>query len=392
MPTVGDTGASPFPPPGGSELVQNVKIRCQALLEDKRAEIAAIDPDAAPLVDALLELTAGGKKMRPLLGWLGWRAAAGDNDPEAADPVAAAAHPAVVGLGVALELFQAAALVHDDIIDRSATRRGAPSTHKRFESLHSRAQFGGDREHFGAAGGILSGDLALAWASEAFEQARQAAGSPAEEAWGIFRRMHTEVITGQYLDVLAEVDLNLGDEQALQRARRIAVYKSAKYSVEYPVLLGAALNSGSAALLAALSESTLPLGEAFQLQDDLLGVFGDPEVTGKPVGDDLREGKRTQLISYAVGRLPAAAAAELKQLLGSPHLAEPEVRSARRLIVESGALAEVARNIEQLREDSSKSRHMLGEQGAPPQVLSDLEVLGQALLAHTARLLTSRTS
>ncbi|GFZ83951.1 polyprenyl synthetase family protein [Nesterenkonia alkaliphila] len=377
MPTPADAARPPFPPPGGAELVEHVNAGCRGLLERKRAEVAAIDAEAAPLVDALLELTSGGKKMRPLLGWLGWRAAAAD--PE---PAAAAAHPAVVSLGVALELFQAAALVHDDIIDRSATRRGAPSTHKRFEQLHSAQRFAGDPEHFGTAGGILSGDLALAWASEAFEQAIAAAPGAAAETTVIFRRMHTEVIAGQYLDVLAEVDLRTADEQALARARRIAVYKSAKYSVEYPVLLGAALHGGQAGLLTALSETTLPLGEAFQLHDDLLGVFGDPAATGKPVGDDLREGKRTALVLTGLQAASAQDAACLRAVLGDPRLTEEDIVEAQR-ILSSGtpsAVAQVEQMIRELGLGFNQSLGRLPGAGVSAPVADDLKSLAHSLV------------
>lgn len=377
MPTQGDAARPPVLPHGGAELVENVNTACRQLLESKRAEVAAIDPEAAPLVDALLELTSGGKKMRPLLGWLGWRAASADPD-----PAAAAAHPAVVSLGVALELFQAAALVHDDIIDRSATRRGAPSTHMRFEQLHAARRFAGDGEHFGTAGGILSGDLALAWASEQFEQALAAAEGAGPETSVIFRRMHTEVIAGQYLDVLAEVDLRTADGEALARAQRIAVYKSAKYSVEYPVLLGAALHGAQGALSTALSETTLPLGEAFQLRDDLLGVFGDPAETGKPVGDDLREGKRTALVLMGLQAAEPADAARLQAMLGDPELSQADVQQAQRILSAGSpsARSQVEQKIAALGEQFSRSALNLLQVGMPAGAVKDLELLAHRLV------------
>src|SRR5690606_39237215 len=184
------------------------------------------------------------------------------------------------------------------ILAASDLRRGGPAAHRAFEGLHRGHEWDGDAGAFGTAGAILLGDLLLGWADELFEEGLAQLGDreAAHAARAEFFRMRTEVTAGQYLDVLEEHSWrSRPDSEALPRAHRVIVYKSAKYSVEAPLAIGGSLAGGSLAQLAALREFGLPLGVAFQLRDDMLGVFGDPAVTGKPSGDDLREGKRTVL-------------------------------------------------------------------------------------------------
>lgn len=358
----------------GQDFVQRVNARCEAFLSTRRAEIVAISEHGAPMVDALEALTTGGKKLRPILAWIGWRAAGGDGE-----------DPAVEHLGVALELFQAAALVHDDVIDRSATRRGQPSTHRRFEALHTQQRFSGNSVHFGTSGAILAGDLALAWASEAFDAAEHHAPAALPVSRSMFRRMHTEVITGQYLDVVAEVGAAADTEaEALRRARAVLTFKAAKYSTEYPVMLGCALAGVGGPLLNALSECTLPLGQAFQLRDDLLGIFGDSGVTGKPVGDDLREGKRTELIAYGLFRSNGAGAHRLESMLGRDDLTEQDVSEAREILVSSGASAAVESDIDALVLQSTSVLEQLRTEGVDPQVLKDFDDVRRRLVSRTS--------
>ncbi|MCT1606943.1 polyprenyl synthetase family protein [Nesterenkonia massiliensis] len=372
-------------------FVAGVNDLCREYLLIRREEVNVVSAHAAPLADAILDLTAGGKKLRPVLAWIGWRSARSEEHlPAAVEKHDADA--AVKLLGVSLELFQAAALVHDDIIDRSATRRGQPSTHKRFETLHREKRYAGETDHFGTTGAILSGDLALAWSGQAFADAQQQARQQLElsaeqlvEVQTIFQRMHTEVMTGQYLDVLAEVGPAAANEaEAVAQARNVLRYKAAKYSSEYPVTLGCALAGGSAQLREALAAATLPVGEAFQLRDDLLGVFGDPAVTGKPVGDDLREGKRTELIAYGLYRSPAAAADELTAMLGRADLSQDDVARAREILITCGAVEEVERSIEALLSRSAAEVEKLHALGVDDEVLHDLEAVTQRLVARTS--------
>ncbi|GAA1816672.1 polyprenyl synthetase family protein [Nesterenkonia flava] len=367
------------------DFVGRVNARCETFLQRRREEILSISPEGAPLADSLLALTSGGKKLRPVLAWIGWRAAVSARSGGGPELPASEASAAEL-LGVALELFQAAALVHDDVIDRSDVRRGQPSTHKRFEALHREHAYSGDAPHFGTTGAVLSGDLALGWAGQAFAEAQQqSSGAPEtlDAARRVFQQMHTEVITGQYLDVLAEVGPPAPSEaEAVARARNVLRFKAAKYSSEYPVVLGCALGGGGEDLRRNLGAASLPVGEAFQLRDDLLGVFGDPEVTGKPVGDDLREGKRTELIAYGLFRSPEAAAAELAGMLGNPDLSDDDVSRAREILVSSGAVAEVERSIETLMDQSRQELDGLKQLGVAAEVLEDFADVSRRLVSR----------
>ncbi|GGK26177.1 hypothetical protein GCM10010124_18550 [Pilimelia terevasa] len=305
----------------------DVRARVEKALTDflavQRARLAAIDPELLPVADTLESfILVGGKRLRPAFGYWGYRAAGGpDRD-------------AVVATLAALELVQASALIHDDVMDGSDTRRGQPAVHRRFADRHAAAGWRGPAEGFGAAAAILLGDLCLAWSDELLDRGGLDAATVAR-ARPDFDEMRTEVMAGQYLDVLAQAT---GDTTR-RRATRIAVYKSAKYTVERPLLCGAALAGGGAAVRAALSGYGLPLGEAFQLRDDVLGVFGDPARTGKPAGDDLREGKRTYLVAEAHARADAAQRDLLATALGAPDLDAAGADALREIIVGTGALA-----------------------------------------------------
>ena len=215
----------------------------------------------------------------------------------------------------ALELFQAAALIHDDVMDGSDTRRGQPAVHRRFAALHRGNHWLGSSEDFGVAGAILAGDLCLSWCDEMYAGSGL---SPESLAAGraVFDLMRTELMCGQYLDMLEQVQATT----TVDRARHVILYKSAKYSVQQPLLLGGTLAGASRELLATYDVYGRALGEAFQLRDDVLGVFGDPATTGKPAGDDLREGKRTVLVAVTLERCSPAEAAVVRRSLGDPHL------------------------------------------------------------------------
>lgn len=303
--------------------------------------------DVAPHLEELLApgraLLTGGKRLRARLCGAGWLAAG-----EAATEPAEEPHEALVLAGSALELFQATALIHDDVIDESLTRRGAPAAHQRFAGLHRSGDFRGDATAFGHAGAILLGDLLLAAATAEMRSAASAAGAPAgEAAHRIFDAMMIEVAFGQYLDVRAQ-DLpweHAAGTEAVERALQVVRHKSARYSVEHPLALGAALAGGSPELITALRAIGLPLGEAFQLRDDELGVFGDPEVTGKPAGDDLREGKRTVLLALTLQRANDDERKMLQERVGATDLGGCDVELIRDLMHRSGAVAEHERLI-----------------------------------------------
>jgi geranylgeranyl diphosphate synthase type I len=239
----------------------------------------------------------------------------------------------VVAATSALEMVQASALIHDDLMDRSDTRRGEPAVHRRFERWHTERGWRGGAAAFGDSAAVLLGDLTLVWSDSLLHSS----GVPVESlarARPVFDEMRAEVMVGQYLDVHAQAT---GDT-SLERAGKVARYKAAKYTVERPLLLGAALAGAPASLSAAYSAFGLPLGEAFQLRDDVLGVFGDPARTGKPAGDDLREGKRTYLVASAFAALSAADGKELDAGLGDQGMDDSGVARLREIISGSGAL------------------------------------------------------
>ena len=297
------------------------------------AELAPLGATTIDLVEALRQALAGGKRLRAAFCYWSWRAHGGaDKDRET-----------VLRVGAALELFQAAALVHDDVMDASDTRRGRPAAHRVFERMHLDAGWSGPAARFGESGAILLGDLALV-ASER-ELGDAIAGIDADVRVAVrrtFDMMRTEVTAGQYLDVLAQaVPWGLDPAADEARAREVVRAKSARYSVEHPMTLGACLAGASQAVVADCAAIGLPLGEAFQLRDDLLGVFGDPRSTGKPAGDDLREGKRTVLVTRALSHAAAHDAALLRGRLGDADLGPDDIEALLEAIRRSGAVDQV---------------------------------------------------
>src|SRR3954447_14657657 len=311
---------SPFP-----DLHGRFDKALQEFLHRAMPAVVSVAEELTPLVAATEAfLLDGGKRLRPAFCYWGHRAA-GAPDSER-----------IVRAAASLELLQACALMHDDVIDRSDTRRGAPAVHRRFAAMHRAEEWRGDPEAFGQAAAILLGDLALIWADTMLVES----GFTSDElqrAHPVWDAMRVEVMCGQYLDVVEQAR----GGGSVQRALRVARLKSAKYTIERPLHLGAALAAGGPELASALSAYGLPLGEAFQLRDDVLGVFGDPGVTGKPAGDDLREGKRTALVALALAEANDAQQQQLRRRLGDPNLDEDGVTVLREIITATGALAQV---------------------------------------------------
>jgi geranylgeranyl diphosphate synthase type I len=353
----------PTSPLDHADLRQRVSEALENCLRRQRPRLAAISPDLAPLGDALTAfLLDGGKRMRPAFAYWGWRGAGGQDCPEIIDAVAA------------LEWVQACALIHDDVMDGSDTRRGQPAMHKRFAALHRESGWLGDPESFGTAVAILLGDTSLIWADEMLNRS----GLPTEallRGQPVYDEMRSEIMAGQYLDVLSQAD---GD-QTVDRAMTVVRYKAAKYTVERPLHLGAALAGGSPAVVATYTGYGLPLGEAFQLRDDVLGVFGDPAETGKPAGDDLREGKRTVLIAKTLERATPAQAALVADHFGDRDLDQAGVDAIREVIVATGALAESEKLIGELVERCGAA---LDTDHLDPDAA---EVLRELAVAATAR-------
>ncbi len=277
----------------------------------------------------------------------GRRSAGGDTTPSRlGDPAGRVDPVSLLRACASLELLHASALVHDDYMDASDVRRGRPATHRAFERIHREHGWPANPEQYGASAAILLGDLLLSWSDELL----RTCGLPAErvlEALGYFDLTRSEVVAGQFLDVSAQARGAADVDTAMTVLR----YKSAKYSIERPLHIGAALAGASAEQITQLSRFGLPLGEAFQLRDDLLGVFGDPAVTGKPAGDDLVEGKRTVLVSLALDALPGPEAKALDTALGTA-LDPDQVATLCRLIEESGARQQVEGVISELTDRS----------------------------------------
>jgi len=309
-------------------------------------ELEAYGQHAGALVEALRTMLDGGKRLRPAFCYWSWRAHASDR---ATAQRTAADRRTVLRVGAALELFQAAALFHDDVMDASDTRRGRPSAHRHFEAVHREAGWVGPPDGFGEAAAILLGDLALVASEREFAAATSSAPPAVRTAAReVFDRMRSEVTVGQYLDVLAQA-LPWGDgTEDEERARAVVRAKSARYSVEHPIVLGAVLAGASPDAVERCRRVGLALGEAFQLRDDLLGVFGDPAATGKPAGDDLREGKRTVLVARAVQLSAPADRALLIEHLGRRDLDVADVELLRDVLRRSGALDAVEAMIDRL--------------------------------------------
>jgi geranylgeranyl diphosphate synthase type I len=308
-----------------------VEGRLRTFLAEEKERWTAFDPELAAPIEALTQLVlAGAKRLRPAFCHWGFVAAGGSP----ADPV-------VVEAGAAFELLQAFALIHDDVMDGSSIRRGRRTAHLEFAGRHALDGWRGEARRFGEGMAILIGDLAFVYA----DQLMSATESP--QALDVWNELRIELNVGQLLDMVGTAR---GDTDPLA-ARRIARYKSGKYTIERPLHVGAALAGGLDRVGPVLSAYGDPLGEAFQLRDDLLGAFGDPELTGKPVGEDLREGKPTPLLAIAVERWPAGARSALERI-GAPDLSETEVRGLQQVLVDTGAQAEVEATIDDLAEQA----------------------------------------
>jgi geranylgeranyl diphosphate synthase type I len=259
-------------------------------------------------------------------------------------------------------------------MDDSDTRRGLPAAHRRLAAAHAANGWTGDADRFGIAGAILAGDLCLTWTDELFATSGLA---PDELDRGrvVFDRMRTQLMGGQFLDVVesARPWAGLPTEERLERARRVIRFKSAKYTIEHPLLIGAAAGGAGADDLTALSRYGLDLGHAFQLRDDLLGVFGDPASTGKPAGDDLREGKRTVLIAHTLAGTDERGRELVETGLGRPDLDEDGVATLREVIAASGAVDAVEAEIAQLADAARLAlKSTSGLEAAPVDVLDEL--------------------
>ena len=309
-------------------IAQRIETRLDEVLRPELDRWAALDPDLRdPMAEIRRLVLGGGKRLRPAFCHWGYVAAGGDP----ADEIVADA-------GAAFELMHAFALFHDDVMDDAATRRGQPTTHAVFAEQHAESGWAGESRRFGEGVAILIGDLAFVYADRLLADANPT-------AWSIWNELRVELNVGQVLDILGSVR----GVRDVAQAERICRYKSGKYTIERPLHLGAAL--ASPARFAVISESLsaygLPLGDAFQMRDDVMGAFGDPATTGKPVGGDLREGKPTPLLARAVAAATPAQRSELADV-GRPDLSDDDVARIQQAIVDTGALADLELTIASL--------------------------------------------
>lgn len=320
-----------------ADLRDRVQCVVDTTLTNQGALLESVSSDLSEFTAALTALLSGGKRLRPAFCYWGWRGAKGapDNSPELDDAALRAA--------ASLEFLQACALIHDDVMDGSDTRRGLPAAHRRFATVHRGAGWCGTSEDFGVGAAILLGDLCLSWADEILLTSGMPEAS-LRRAKAVYDEMRTELMAGQYLDLLEQAR----GGGSVERALRVVQYKSAKYTIERPLHIGAALAGADSAVFEAYTAFGLPLGEAFQLRDDVLGVFGDPQETGKPAGDDLREGKRTVLVALATERANQEQSLILRSHLGDPTLNPDGVAALREVIQSTDALADTEAMIDDL--------------------------------------------
>lgn len=337
-------------PPSLLTVAHRVEQRLQALLDHEQHRWEAVDPDLGEPLRALTQLVmSGGKRLRPAFCYWGYVGAGGD--PEA---------DIVIDTGAAFEMLQAFALAHDDVMDGSDVRRGAPTAHVEASRHHEQERWRGEARRFGEGVAILVGDLAHVYADVLF------ANAPAK-AIDVWNELRIELNVGQYLDILGTVR---GDTDR-ESARLIARYKSGKYTIERPLHVGAALAERFDEHAPALSGYGEPLGEAFQLRDDILGVFGDEAVTGKPVGDDLCEGKPTLLLAVATARA-GRPGQELLARVGAENLSVDEIQALQQLLVDTGAVIEVEASIDALTAEALKA---LASASVTPAAAEALEQL-----------------
>ena len=315
------------PPESLQGIASAVESRIESFLSTEVERWKAIHPDLAePLLLLRANILTGGKRIRPAFCHWAFVGAGGDSE----DPV-------IVDAGAALELLHSFAVLHDDVIDASQVRRGRETVQYEHQSRHRAAAWSGEARRFGDGAAILVGDLAFVYADVLL-------GALSAEAKEVFADLRLEVNLGQYLDLVGTARR----DSDLETTRRISLYKSGKYTVERPLHLGAALAGrlrGPDGLDAVLSGYGLAVGEAFQLRDDLLGAFGDPSVTGKPVGEDLREGKPTPLYALAVSHADAEQLGALETLYGSAELSDCQITQLRDLLTRTGARALVENRI-----------------------------------------------
>jgi len=292
-----------------------------AYLSEKRQEAKEINPETVVLVDEIIRFTEnGGKRVRPAFMYSGYVAAGGK------------AHEAILFASMSVELLHTFALIHDDIIDNSDLRRGELTTHKAFEEYHKTRKLKGSKKEFGLSSAILVGDLAFSFAEEILTTAP----FPQERirrARYFFDQMKIQVIYGQYLDVLGGYKEGLTEDEVLQ----VLEYKTAKYTVERPLHIGAMMAGSDYQTLETFSRYGIPFGQAFQMQDDIVGSFGTEEEIGKPADSDIKEGKKTLLLAKAYERADKQQKKALDQIVGNKNATKTDIEKVKKIMEKTGA-------------------------------------------------------
>jgi geranylgeranyl diphosphate synthase, type I len=327
-----------------SAIISRVNEVLSSAVDNERQAWTRVDEDLETVFDEIESLVlGGGKRLRPQFAHWGWVAAGGDP-----------ADGQQFRIGAAIELLHVFALFHDDVIDDAETRRGNTTTHRRMSDMHSAQQMAGESRRFGEGAAILIGDITYVMSSG---------------ARSIWHDLRMEMNIGQYLDTLGSARR----ERRIEVAERICRYKSAKYTIERPLHLGAvaANRDTGSALMPMLSAYGLPLGDAFQMRDDMLGAFGDSSITGKPVGGDFLEGKPTPMLARAYA---LASASQLKILdsIGTPGMSSGDVSAVQEVVSATGAVAEMESLIVSLRDEAVASLDKQMIQGASYEALLEL--------------------
>lgn len=287
------------------------------------SELAPMADEVAAPIRRLVD--AGGKRLRPMFVMWGHRASSGGED----------ATLDVVHAAAAVEMLHTFALLHDDVMDRSVVRRRAPAAHIGLAEMHRRSGAIGDSDWFGMSAAIVAGDMAFVWADFLLErlECEPTARRRVRAAYDLLR---SEVVAGQYLDLRLA-----GSAATAEQALMVALLKSGRYTVTRPLQIGAALAGAPPAIDVALRRYGDAVGVAFQLRDDVLGVFGDPAVTGKGIDDDLRDGKASLLLVRARRLAAPAGRALLSRCLGDRTITTDDADRCRDVVAASGALASV---------------------------------------------------
>lgn len=313
-------------------IIANVDGALRYVLNDQRHRWQAVSSQLATVFDELEVLVlAGGKRLRPQFLHWGWVAAGGDPDD--------VQHHS---FGAAIEMVHAFALFHDDVIDDAGSRRGHETTHRRIARHHMEDSLAGESRRFGEGSAILIGDIAYSYADFLMAELPQSARS-------YWNELRLEMNVGQYLDTVGSAQR----ERNIEHSRMVSRFKTAKYTIERPLHIGAvaADTERGKSLVQVLSAYGIPLGTAFQLRDDILGAFGNESLTGKPVGGDFLEGKPTALLALALEAASPEQASILHRV-GTPELSPQDIVNIQDVMIDTGALAQTEALIVSLREES----------------------------------------